>query len=161
MGAPLSCTIAMLYYAMREKILISVFQYALPLYWQYINDGFGCWRHHPIHEIDDIQQATFKSNTKYGKLQWKVKDRAPCANFLDLIIKKLHSNNIITNIYKKSYNLYTYLPLHSCNSPGVHYGTIYGILIQIKKALNDSLIKATTINGPYFYLKNHLKITKI
>ena len=40
-------------------------------------------------------------------------------------------NSVVTRIYEKEENLYTYLPFHSCHSPGVTYGSIYGGLKRI------------------------------
>ena len=126
MGAPPACCIAMLYFYLKEKTLLPSFP-SIIYYTRYIDDGFLIWKHHPNSNTDIKNFTAFKNSTAFGDLRWNVSPFAKKVNFLDITITFQHTQ-LRTNIFEKPSNLYTFLPKHSCHSPGVKKGTIIGLI---------------------------------
>ena len=131
MGTPPSCVYAILYYGIHKlKTTLPKFANKLIFYYHYIDDIIICWRHHPNKCIDEMCLNDFKKTVPYGKLTWDVRPFTHKIKFLDLVILKQY-NTIFTKIFEKPCNLYNYLPPHSCHSPSIRYGLIYGQLKHI------------------------------
>ena len=74
----------------------------------------------------------YTSNTQLKPLQWTMTDVGKSVIFLDLHIR-LNCSTFSTTIYEKKLNLHLYIPPHSCHSPGVLKGVIFG---SVHRALN-------------------------
>ena len=115
----------------------------LEFYERYIDGGFGIWK--PLSPNNDAHLALFKEsiqsfganhpffidNPDHQPLKWIFSDLSKHVIFLDLSIT-LTRNTIATSIYEKPQNLYLYIPPHSCHSPGVIKGLIYGCVNRAK-----------------------------
>ena len=118
MGAPPACCIAMIYYFIHESNLLPSFSTELQFYRRYIDNVLGIWYHGTNRALDQTRWAAFKQSTDFGNLQWIVNNPSPSVHFLDLTISKKY-NKIITKVYDKPGNPYSYLPGHFCYAPGV------------------------------------------
>ena len=147
MGTPPACRWATLYLAIWELEVIPQFpELKSTFYQRYIDDGLALWTpcSSPIdnenrfllfkNTINDFgrDHTFFRSNEFHKPLQWEFSKRAKSVIFLDLTISLDKSGTIHTTIYEKKLNLYLYLPPHSCHSPGVLKGLIFGIVYRAK-----------------------------
>jgi len=142
MGAPPAPNYATVYFAIWEVTIVPTFP-ELEFYERYIDDGFGIWK--PLFPNNDACLALFKEsiqsfgadhpffldNPDHQPLQWIFSDLSKHVIFLDLSIT-LTRNTIATSIYETPQNLYLYIPPHSCHSPGVIKGLIYGCVTRAK-----------------------------
>ena len=67
MGAPPACTIAMIYYYIRECSFLPLFP-SITFYTRYIDDGFLIWNHHPDTTIDQMNLDAFNNYVNFGDL---------------------------------------------------------------------------------------------
>lgn len=137
-GTPPACCIAMLYYGIHELRFVPTLSHSLLLYQRYIDDGFGIWQHHPDPLLDRMRWRAFRYHTRFGNLKWVINPLSQQVNFLDLTLT-IKDGTILSNIYEKPSNLYTYLPPLSCHSPGVTYGTIYRIIKRAHDLISSSV----------------------
>jgi len=72
----------------------------------------------------------FRNNAHQRPLAWTFSTRECNAIFLDLNIKIEGDRITTSNIYEKELNLYLYIPPHSCHSPGVVTGLIFGAVYR-------------------------------
>jgi len=137
MGTPPAPTYATLYFAIWEILIVPEFP-ELVLYLRYIDDGLGIWN--PIDQLNDrerwllfqqrmndfgVDHQFFRLNPEFNPLSWTFSDKETDAIFLDINIS-LNDGHITTKIYEKPLNLHLYIPPHSCHSPGVLKGFIFG-----------------------------------
>ena len=123
------------------------------------------WYHGTNQALNTIRWNAFKNSTPFGILKWTFSEPSHDTHFLDLQLD-VCNNKIVTQIFEKEQNLYSYLPPHFCHSPGVIYGSIYGeikrifettslpsdITRDVKKTLITGFDKVTMkiIQGTYF-----------
>ena len=137
MGTPLLCCIAMLYYGIHKIRFVPTLSHSLLFYQRYINKGFGIWQHHPDPLLDQMWWRAFCYHTRFGNLQWVINPLSQQVNFLDLALT-IKDDTILSDIFKKPSNLYTYLPPLRCHSLGVTYRKIYGIIKQAHDLISSS-----------------------
>ncbi len=131
MGAPPACAYAQLYFGIHELKIIPRFEANLPLYFRYIDDGFGIWLHDPDPAIDHAHWVSFQEEySSFGILIWDFSDRKKQMNFLDLMIT-LENGTVSTRIYEKEMNLYQYIPPNSAHAPNVIKAFISGLILRI------------------------------
>ena len=131
MGAPPAPAYATLYFAIHEFHIQNQFGSSLLFYRRYIDDAFAIWRsptNNPIADSTNWHRFKQAMNT-FGSLTWEVEDRSTSVNFMDLTISIEHSR-LTTKIFEKAQNLYLYLPLTSCHTPGILKGTIIGMIYR-------------------------------
>ena len=147
MGTPPAPRWATLYFAIWELEVIP--KYAeISFYNRYIDDGFGIWT--PIQSNDTKRFEDFKIDfarfgekhpffldSNYEPMKWEFEKRSKQATFLDINLT-LHSTGLVeTSLHEKQLNLHLYLPPHSCHSPGVIKGLIYGMIHRTKKLCSN------------------------
>ena len=136
----------MLYYFIHEAYrLLPSFSTEIRFYRRYIDNVFGIWYHGSNPTLDKARWKAFKEATPFGILRWTFTEPAKYAHFLDVQLN-VRQNQIVTKIYEKEENLYTYLPPHSCHSPGVTYGSIYGGIKRIFELTSSPADIHTDVN---------------
>ena len=144
MGTPPAPTYATLYFAIWEATVVPEFP-ELQLYTRYIDDCYGMWTHATNTDLDTNRWTLFQnrmnafgtnhhffhSNQHFRPLTWEFEERSNEVIFLDLRISILNGH-INTTIYEKPLNLHLYIPPHSCHSPGVLKGLIFGFAKRAK-----------------------------
>jgi len=111
MGTPPACMYATLYLMEHEaEPCECVKEYLLHWSW-YIDDGFGIWNWTSIPDCHRAFHA-FCQALNYGKLTWEIEKPTCSVNFLDLTLS-MQDGKIDFTLYKKSLNLYLYIPLAS------------------------------------------------
>jgi hypothetical protein len=125
MGTPVACIYATIYYAYHEKKrLLTRYSNNLLMMRRFIDDIFGIW----VPNGDPDAWSNFERDLPFGILTWKLEDRAPSVDFLDLTITINADRRIETRTFQKVMNLYLYIPPHSAHSPSVIRGMTYGLL---------------------------------
>jgi len=76
-------------------------------------------------------QPFFHNNQHFRPLTWEFEERSNEVIFLDLR-NSILNGYINTTIYKKTLNLHLYIPPHSCHSPGVLKGLVFGFAKRAK-----------------------------
>ena len=139
MGTPPAPTWATIYFCIWELIIIPEFN-ELIFNTRYIKDSLGAWVpnltrnntarlaafQHCVQSFG-INHPFFHANPELQPLQWTFSDLASTTVFLDLKLA-LINGRVTTTIYEKELNLYLYIPPHSCHSPGVIKGIIFGMV---------------------------------
>ena len=72
----------------------------------------------------------FKAAVTGGGLGWTFTKRSKQVDFMDLTIK-IVDGKIETTLYEKPLALHLYIPPHSCHSPGVLTGLVFGNILRI------------------------------
>ena len=139
MGSPPAPNYATLYFGIHEAKIIPTFPELLH-YCRYIDDTLNIWKPNINEPLNDIQRRKlylklmssygedhnfFTNNPTIKPLQWTTEPHGKRTIFLDLDIE-IRKNKIYTKIYEKKLNLHLYIPPHSCHSPGVVKGVIFG-----------------------------------
>ena len=169
MGTPPAPNWATLYFNIWEIQTINDYPELSDSYYKrYIDDGFGIWVPHTKNETDDLLRFKkfqkeiqsfgadheFFLTSNFKPLQWTFSKRTRNCVFLDLNIT-LTSNGIInTSIFEKELNLHLYLPPHSCHSPGVVKGLIFGMVHRAKSLCSDTRDAAKYITQCFWRLRH-------
>jgi len=144
MGTLPAPTYATLYFAIWEATVIPDFP-ELQFYTRYNNDCYGIWTHSTNTDLDSNHWTLFQNrmnafgtnhpffhnNQHFRPLTWEFEERSNEVIFLDLPISILNGY-INTTIYKKPLNLHLYIPPHSCHSPSVLKGLVFGFAKRAK-----------------------------
>ena len=167
MGGPPAPSYAMLYYGIHEERIIPKFE-ELEYYTRYIDDTFNIWK--PPNNEKAVNKNRIKEFMKemnsYGTnhpffienpslkpLQWTITDICKKVAFLDLDItftdQKFH-----TKIFEKDLNLHLYIPPHSCHSPGVLKGFIFGSIHRAKNLHSNPKDIPSFIKKTYYRLRH-------
>ena len=103
MGTPVACIYATIYYAYHEKKrLLTRYSNNLLMMRRFIDDIFGIW----VPNGDPDAWSNFERDLPFGILTWKLEDRAPSVDFLDLTITINADRRIETRTSQKVMNLY-------------------------------------------------------
>ena len=129
MGTPPAPTYTNIFYSIHEINFLHD-NNNLIFYKRYIDDVFGVWLPSTSKTVDDMQWERFKDSMNYYGLEWTHSNRSKVANFMDLRIS-LQGNRIHTTVFKKSLNLYLYIPPHLAHPPGVLNSLIHGGIHRI------------------------------
>ena len=113
-----------------EENVVDKFDNCINSLKQFIDDGIGMWDHDPDPLIDDANWIKFKTTMNSCGLKWTFSPRSQSVIFMDMTIS-IENGKIETALYSKPLALYLYIPPHSCHSPGVLAGLIYGMILQI------------------------------
>lgn len=131
MGMSPAPTLANVFVGVHEEDVLLQHVGSLLLYLKrFIDDGFGIWLHDPDPMQDEANWRHFQDLVNAGGLQWTFSPRAQSAVFLDMTIS-IVKGKIQTCLYAKPLNLYLYIPPHSCHSPGVLSGLVFGNVLRI------------------------------
>jgi len=131
MGMSPAPTIANLFVAIHEnQDLLPFLETCLKYLKRFIDDGIGIWLHDANPITDENNWQTFKQAVNNGGLTWEFTKRCKSVVFMDMTIE-IENGKIVTSLYAKPLALYLYIPPHSCHSPGVHTGTIFGNILRI------------------------------
>lgn len=156
MGSPPAPNYATLYFAIHEYNIIPTFPELLH-YCRYIDDTLNIWKPdiNNLHFDEQRRKLYLQQMSSFGKdhaffhnnlavkpLQWTTEEpHCKKTVFLDLDIE-LRRNTILTKIYEKKLNLHLYIPPHSCHSPGVVKGVIFGSVyraLHLNTDVNDRM----------------------
>lgn len=150
MGGPPAPNYAMLYFGIHEERIIPNYP-ELEYYTRYIDDTLNIWK--PLNNAREIDQERvdlfvrdmnsyganhnfFQQNPQLKPLQWTITDISKKTIFLDLDIT-LQGNLFYIKIYEKELDLHLYIPPHSCHSPGVLKGFIFGSIHRAKNLFTN------------------------
>jgi hypothetical protein len=133
MGTPSAPPWATVMYALHEDKMIPRWAENVPFYKRFIDDVIGVWLVHPDPEENLRRWLTFQAdmNGWYG-LSWDCTEPSTSINFMDLTISIVDSR-LETTLYKKSQNLYLYIPPHSSHPKGVFTSLIFGQVLRIRR----------------------------
>ena len=165
MGTPPVPDYATLYFAIHEIQVIPRYPESEDSYGRYIDDRMGIWNTSLTANDDERWQqfqeeigsfgadhSFFASNPCYTPLQWTFEPRATSAIFLDLNITLNKEGCIATTMYEKKLNLYLYIPSHSCHSPGIVKGLIFGAVHRAKSLCTNPAHRMPFIRKTYHCL---------
>jgi len=110
-----------------------------------IDDCYGMWTHTTNTDLDHNRWTLFQNgmnafgtnlpffhnNQHFRPLTWEFEEQSNEVIFLDLRISILNGH-INTTIYEKPLNLHIYIQPHSCHSPGVLKGLVFGFAKRAK-----------------------------
>ncbi|KAL7525562.1 hypothetical protein ACHAXR_001060, partial [Thalassiosira sp. AJA248-18] len=97
---------------------------------RFIHDGFGIWLYDQDPAVDKANWTTFQSIVNKGGLEWEFTKRSDSVVSMNMTIK-IVDGKIEIALYTKPLALYIYIPPHSCHSPGVLPGLIFGNILRI------------------------------
>ena len=132
MGMSPAPTLANLYIAIYEakEILDQFLGSKIMFLRRFIDDGLGIWLHHPNPHIDRANWLDFQRVINASGLKWTFSSRSQSAVFMDMTIE-IVEGKLVTSLYHKPLALHSYIPPHSCHSPGVLTGLVFGSVLRI------------------------------
>ncbi|KAL7538519.1 LOW QUALITY PROTEIN: hypothetical protein ACHAXR_010950 [Thalassiosira sp. AJA248-18] len=118
-------TISNLFVAIDENSNILPFlQTFLRYHRHFIDDGFGIWLNDLDPVVDTNNWVVSKAAVNNGGLEWTFSKRSQSVVFTGMTVE-------IVCRYAKPLALYLYIPPHSCHTPGVLSGLIFGQVLRI------------------------------
>ena len=131
MGMSPAPTIANIFVALHEiEHLLEFLKRFLRYLKRFIDDGYGIWIHDSDPVVDEANWKEFKAACNCGSLDWTFSKRGKKVVFMDMTLEIVRGH-IITSLYAKPNALHLYIPPHSCHSPGVIIGHIFGQILRI------------------------------
>jgi hypothetical protein len=131
MGTQPGANYAELYYGTWEIEFTETFLENLALYCRYIDDGIGLWIHHPDPDIDRNYFASLQATmNSFGSLEWEFSELCKSINFMDVHLY-ITQTSIKSRLYKKTMDLYLYLPPRLAHPPDVLTGLTMGMTKRI------------------------------
>lgn len=132
MGISPAPSIASIFYAIYENIMLPKWKHCLHFVRRFIDDGFGIWIHDDDPSIDEANWTQFQAelNAFHG-LTWEAEERTQSMDYMDMIVTIGDDGMITTDLFEKEMNLYQYLPPFSSHPPGVMTGLVMGGVLRI------------------------------
>jgi hypothetical protein len=129
MGMSPAPTLANLFGAIYKEEYVLPFVPAIVIYLhRFIDNGFGIWLHGPDPAVDESNWKVFKACLNNSGIQWTFSKHADEAIFMDLRLK-IKGKKVMTSLYAMPLVLHLYLPPHSCHTPRVLSGLIFGNIL--------------------------------
>jgi hypothetical protein len=121
---------ATIFFALHERTLLSQWKTNLLFYHRFIDDIFGIWLMDACPTHKDELWDFFKTHMQqWLGLSWEFSPLSHSCTFMDLTIS-ITTNKISTSIYKKTQNLYLYIPPSSAHPKGILHGLITGSILR-------------------------------
>ncbi len=115
---------ATIFFALHKCTVLPHWKTNLLFYHRFIEDIFGIWLMDDCPTHNDELWASFKTQMQqWHGLLWDFSPLSRSCTFMDLTIS-IAANKITTTIYKKSQNLYLYIPPSSAHPKGILHGLI-------------------------------------
>ncbi len=131
MGMSPAPTITNLYVAIYEQSHILQYIPQVVLYLcRFIDDGLGIRLHDPDTKVDEKNWQDFQACLNNSGLRWIFSERANKVVFMDLQLK-IDGKKITSSLNAKPMALHLYILPHSCHTPGVLSGLVFGNVLHI------------------------------